>query len=153
MECQLINCQWTSAILQVNGNLVSQMHVLANAEVVEIITYNVCLFDPYYIFIFRLLIIFRNDFFKLHRVTFVILHWGPVWLGEIQNTVEYFFELLKEELARVEKSHHFISWVSDSSHREVLAYRIQILIRKTLFTWTSSGSVTSFHYNFDSWFT
>lgn len=28
-------------VLQVNGNLVSPMHVLANAEVVEIITYNV----------------------------------------------------------------------------------------------------------------
>jgi hypothetical protein len=27
--------------MQVNGNLVSPMHVLANAEVVEIITYNV----------------------------------------------------------------------------------------------------------------
>lgn len=27
--------------LQVNGNLVSPMHVLANAEVVEIVTYNV----------------------------------------------------------------------------------------------------------------
>lgn len=32
--------------LQVNGNLVSPMHVLANAEVVEIITYNVsCKFE------------------------------------------------------------------------------------------------------------
>lgn len=30
--------------LQVNGNLVSPMHVLANAEVVEIVTYNVRIF-------------------------------------------------------------------------------------------------------------
>jgi hypothetical protein len=29
------------ALLQVNGNLVSPIHVLANAEVVEIITYDV----------------------------------------------------------------------------------------------------------------
>lgn len=31
-------------LFQVNGNLVSPMHVLANAEVVEIITYNVSIY-------------------------------------------------------------------------------------------------------------
>lgn len=36
-----LNLSCVTLALQVNGNLVSPMHVLANAEVVEIITYNV----------------------------------------------------------------------------------------------------------------
>lgn len=36
-----LDIQCVTLVLQVNGNLVSPMHVLANAEVVEIITYNV----------------------------------------------------------------------------------------------------------------
>lgn len=35
---------------QVNGNLVSPMHVLANAEVVEIITYSVSIWHPLYFY-------------------------------------------------------------------------------------------------------
>lgn len=39
------NYQHSSTRLQVNGNLVSPMHVLANAEVVEIVTYDVSIYD------------------------------------------------------------------------------------------------------------
>lgn len=38
--------------MQVNGNLVSPTHVLANAEVVEIITYNVSIVQPILVFCF-----------------------------------------------------------------------------------------------------
>lgn len=44
-----LDIQCVTLVLQVNGNLVSPMHVLANAEVVEIITYNVSYnFELYY---------------------------------------------------------------------------------------------------------
>lgn len=36
-----LDIQCVTLVWQVNGNLVSPMHVLVNAEVVEIITYNV----------------------------------------------------------------------------------------------------------------
>ena len=96
MSVKKTNCQWTSVIPQVNGNLVSPMHVLANAEVVEIITYNVCLFDPYYMFIFRLILIFWNDLFKLHGVTLLsciesLFGWEGYRIG-----VELVFKLFKK---------------------------------------------------------
>lgn len=37
--------------LQVNGNLVSPTHVLENAEVVEILTYNVCALSLLHVFV------------------------------------------------------------------------------------------------------
>lgn len=50
--CGVIFVLW----LQVNGNLVSPLHVLANAEVVEIIVYNV---SPYYMLNFLNLYILK----------------------------------------------------------------------------------------------
>lgn len=40
--------------MQVNGNLVSPSHSLANAEVVEIITYNVSIVQLTHVFAFRI---------------------------------------------------------------------------------------------------
>lgn len=46
LDTLYLNLSCPTSALQVNGNLVSPMHALVNAEVVEIITYNVsCNFE------------------------------------------------------------------------------------------------------------